>query len=183
MGPFNFEELSKEYIKPETLVWFPGLQEWRAAREIEELGSLFSGNGEPAPPPVPDSQNGSLFTENRESSSSSVPELQNGSLFTENQQPAPLPVPDAQNVGKTPVQPKSWLAESILATIFCCLPFGIAGIVYASKVENRFVAGDIQGSQEASKQAARWTKYSFIAGIIYIAIALIYGISTGFSGY
>ncbi|WP_419184195.1 DUF2752 domain-containing protein [Xiashengella succiniciproducens] len=39
--------------------------------------------------------------------------------------------------------PKTWLGESILVTIFCCLPFGIAGIVNASKVESRFYAGEI----------------------------------------
>ena len=32
--------------------------------------------------------------------------------------------------------PKTWLVESILVTLFCCLPFGIAGIVNASKVES-----------------------------------------------
>jgi len=32
--------------------------------------------------------------------------------------------------------PKSWLVESILVTLFCCLPFGIAGIVNASRVES-----------------------------------------------
>src|SRR4029079_6010877 len=36
--------------------------------------------------------------------------------------------------------PKSWLAESILVTLFCCMPFGIAGIVNASRVESRFYA-------------------------------------------
>lgn len=30
------------------------------------------------------------------------------------------------------VCPKTWMAESILVTVFCCLPFGIAGIVFAS---------------------------------------------------
>ena len=30
------------------------------------------------------------------------------------------------------VQPKTWLVESILVTLFCCLPFGIVGIVNAA---------------------------------------------------
>ena len=37
-------------------------------------------------------------------------------------------------------QPKNWLVESILVTIFCCLPFGIAGIVFASQVNSKFAA-------------------------------------------
>lgn len=36
------------------------------------------------------------------------------------------------------VCPKTWMAESILVTVFCCLPFGIAGIVFASKVSSLY---------------------------------------------
>lgn len=72
------------------------------------------------------------------------------------------------------VCPKTWLAESILATLFCCLPFGIVGIVKASQVESRFRGGDYNGALQSSKDAAKWTKWSVItAGIIYV----IYGIS------
>ena len=35
---------------------------------------------------------------------------------------------------ETNVCPKTWMAESILVTILCCLPFGIIGIVNAAKV-------------------------------------------------
>ncbi|MES2882212.1 MAG: CD225/dispanin family protein, partial [Bacteroidota bacterium] len=40
-----------------------------------------------------------------------------------------------------PQQPKNWLVESILVTIFCCLPFGIVGIVNAAQVNSKFAAG------------------------------------------
>ncbi len=78
--------------------------------------------------------------------------------------------------------PKSYLAESILVTIFCCLPFGIAGIVNAANVESRFYAGDIQGAQRASAQAKKWTMWSLwsavIIGVIYIFfIVLVASIS------
>jgi len=33
--------------------------------------------------------------------------------------------------GSKPVMPKSWFVESILVTLFCCLPFGVVGVVYA----------------------------------------------------
>jgi len=70
-------------------------------------------------------------------------------------------------------QPKTWLVESILVTLFCCLPFGIAGIVFASKVESRYNAGDITGAIAASKDAGKWTKISFVVGI---AGMIVYGI-------
>lgn len=34
--------------------------------------------------------------------------------------------------------PKTWLVESILVTCLCCLPFGIVGIVNATKVESAY---------------------------------------------
>lgn len=43
--------------------------------------------------------------------------------------------------------PKTWLIESILVTLFCCLPLGIVGVVNATRVESRFYAGDIEGVQ------------------------------------
>ncbi|MGB4205819.1 MAG: CD225/dispanin family protein [Bacteroidales bacterium] len=67
--------------------------------------------------------------------------------------------------------PKTWLVESILVTLFCCLPFGIVGIVYAAKVESRFYAGDIVGANRAAAEAKKWTTISFWIGI---AAGLIY---------
>lgn len=78
--------------------------------------------------------------------------------------------------------PKSWLVESILVTLFCCLPFGIVGIVNASRVESRFYAGDIDGANRASAEAGKWTKIAFWIGIavgVLYAILMIAGV--GFS--
>ena len=61
--------------------------------------------------------------------------------------------------------PKNWLVESILVTIFCCIPFGIAGIVFASQVNTKWAAGDYDGAEKSSKDAARWTKLGFWIGL------------------
>ncbi len=57
--------------------------------------------------------------------------------------------------------PKNWLIESILVTCFCCLPFGIAGIIYAIKVEAAFYAGNIEEAQDYANNAKKWTTYGF----------------------
>ena len=41
---------------------------------------------------------------------------------------------DYNPLDSKPECPKTWMVESVLATIFCCLPFGIVGIINASKV-------------------------------------------------
>ncbi|MGM0407592.1 MAG: CD225/dispanin family protein [Bacteroidota bacterium] len=79
--------------------------------------------------------------------------------------------------------PKTWLVESILVTLFCCLPFGIAGIVNAAKVESRFYAGDIEGAKRSSADAKKWTTISFWIGIAVGIIYLIIGIAGAASGY
>lgn len=76
--------------------------------------------------------------------------------------------------------PKTWLVESILVTILCCLPFGIAGIVNASKVESLFYAGDYDGALRASREAGKWTKIGFWIGIVYVFIILFITIGSLF---
>jgi len=72
--------------------------------------------------------------------------------------------------------PKSWLTESILVTLFCCLPFGIVGIVHAAKVESRFYARDYDGAFKASEEAKKWTTLGFwlglVVGIIYLVVVI-----------
>lgn len=71
------------------------------------------------------------------------------------------------------VCPKTWMVESILVTLFCCLPFGIAGIVFASKVSSLYAAGNYEASLQASKDAGKWTKIGFIVGLVVGVIYLI----------
>ena len=74
------------------------------------------------------------------------------------------------------VCPKTWMAESILVTVFCCLPFGIAGIVLASKVSSLYAAGNYEAALQASKDAGKWTKIGFIVGLVVIVLyLLVYG--------
>jgi len=75
---------------------------------------------------------------------------------------------------ETQKPPKTWLVQSILVTLFCCLPFGIAGIVNAAKVESRFYGKDYEGAIRASQNAKKWTMVSFVVGFI---IGLLYIIS------
>jgi hypothetical protein len=48
-GPFSLEELKKEKITKETLIWFQGLDDWKPARDIDEIIEIF----ELIPPPIP----------------------------------------------------------------------------------------------------------------------------------
>ena len=68
------------------------------------------------------------------------------------------------------VQPKNWLIESIVITIFCCMPFGIVGIVLSSLVDKYWREGDKEVAIKLSNEAGKWVKYGFIFGLIVGAI-------------
>src|SRR5690554_757471 len=87
----------------------------------------------------------------------------------ENQITTPPPPPQSN----IPVRPKTWLVESILVTILCCLPFGIVGIVYAAKVNSLYDQGLYSEADRSSKNAKRWTTIGLIAGIIYLIFVII----------
>ena len=70
--------------------------------------------------------------------------------------------------------PKNYLVESILVTIFCCLPFGIAGIVFAAQVNSKFESGDIEGAKKSSAEAKKWMKWGLISGLIVIILYIIF---------
>lgn len=75
----------------------------------------------------------------------------------------------------TPLEmpPKNWLVESILVTIFCCLPLGIVGIINATKVESLWVAGQREAAFKASQEAGKWVKIAFFSGIVIIGLYLL----------
>ena len=83
----------------------------------------------------------------------------------ENQGTAP---PVKENQGTAP--PKTWLIESILVTLFCCLPLGIVGIINASKVESAHYAGDHQRAQNCSRTAGKFTKIGFWVSLGFIIL-------------
>jgi hypothetical protein len=86
------------------------------------------------------------------------------------------PNPGAPNGGMNPggPPPKNWLVESILVTIFCCLPFGIVGIINAAAVNSKYAAGDYAGALESSKQAGKWTKIGLFVGLGLIVLYFVF---------
>ena len=91
--------------------------------------------------------------------------------------PPPPPPPGATG-GDAP--PDNHLAKAIISTILCCLPLGIVAIVYASSVNGKFMAGDLAGAREASRNASNWGNWSIgvglVVGILYFMLVVVAGI-------
>ena len=62
-----------------------------------------------------------------------------------------------------------------MCTVLCCLPFGIASIVYSTKVSGLWAQGRYAEAQTAAGNAKKWAIIGAIAGpIIYVILTVIY---------
>lgn len=69
--------------------------------------------------------------------------------------------------------PPTYLVWSILATLLCCLPLGVVGIVYATQVENEWNLGKYAEAYKKSRLAKNWTIASAVTGVLSGLIYLV----------
>ena len=56
--------------------------------------------------------------------------------------------------------------KSIIATVCCCVPFGIVGIIYATRVDAFLKAGNRAAAEDASKKASLWSNLAIGIGVV-----------------
>ncbi len=111
---------------------------WREGQgEWQSLGQLF---GAVTPPPV----SGASFA---------PPAL------------SPAGAPGFGGVNLPPAKPNNNLVPAILVTLFCCLPFGIASIVFAAQVDSKYAAGDYAGADASLAKSKLWMWWAFGVGL------------------
>jgi hypothetical protein len=105
--------------------------------------------------------------------------------------PAIPPVPPATaaagpySATPPPPKPANYLVWAILATLLCCLPFGIVGIIFAAQVDSKYSAGDFTGAQISSGRAKLWSWLAFgigLLGIVAYIGMMIAGVAMGVFG-
>jgi hypothetical protein len=69
-----------------------------------------------------------------------------------------------------------YLVFSILITLFCCLPLGIVGIVFASKANSLKARGDYAAALAASNTAKTWCWIGFGVGLALLVVSVIFAI-------
>ena len=89
-----------------------------------------------------------------------------GEAYRESAQPIPFSSAPAP-------MPKTYLAESILVTLFCCLPLGIPAIVKSAQVSSAYGSGNYSLAKQYSTEAAYWVKLSAILGGIGVALYIL----------
>lgn len=71
-----------------------------------------------------------------------------------------------------------WFWQSIVATVLCCLPLGIVGIVKASQAKSAIDVGNGQLAQKRAGEARTWTLISAGAGVLFYLIYFAAGIGS-----
>ncbi len=104
---------------------------------------------------------GSYFTD---SAAPSQP-VQSGSVYSA----APTAAAPAKNPNTL------WLILNIVATLCCCLPVGVAGIVFAALGTGSYNKGDYADSDKKANIA----KILFIVGVVVGIITIVIGFATG----
>ena len=168
-GPVSLEELRAAPLDPYTLVWREGMPDWEPARRMSELADLFdhpSPGALSTPPPPPGKSVTEPSYRSRGDSDAAGERLDD--LRPARRQTFHDPM------GGAPA--KAWLLESILATVLCCMPFGIPGIVNAAKVEAYNASGDFTRAEHHSREAKKWTLIALGIGLLfYGGYAAVFG--------
>ena len=176
-GPIDAAQLPAFGVTTKTLVWCEGMANWQAAGEIPELASFFAAK-QPEIPVQPQMQPGTPTQPQMQQQVQ--PQPMNINNFQQAQQPMNTQPPFQQpNNQQMPPQPDNYLVWAILVTVLCCLPFGVASIIYSVKVGSLYAQGDYNGAVDASQKAKKFAMIGGIGGLVFIIVYVIFMIIAG----
>ena len=168
-GPFEPSELLAHGLTVNSLVWGEGMPNWTSASQIPELMALLGGQtfnpGNmdtqlPQTPPMGETQLPQVPPFGGQQQQPTQPTT----YGTPNQPYAPPQYGPSNNQPQN-MMPKTWLTESIIATLVCSLCCGasvftlITGIIaifQANGVKTKFNSGDYAGANKKSASAKMW---------------------------
>lgn len=96
--------------------------------------------------------------------------------------PPPPPPPYGAYGGGYGLQgapPPNYLVWAILSTVLCCLPLGVASIVFAAQVNSKWAMGDVAGARTSSDKAKKFAIWSAIAWVPVAIIGIIFRFAAG----
>jgi hypothetical protein len=94
--------------------------------------------------------------------------------------PPPLPPPFPYGAaGAQSYPPANYLVWAILSTVLCCLPLGIASIVFSTQVNSKWAMGDVAGAQAASGKAKKFAIWGAIVGVVVDILSVVLVVALG----
>lgn len=147
-GPVPLDRLAEHGVTRNTMIWCDGMANWQRADSVPEVREWFDAH-------TADTTT-AAGNATAQSADFSNPYAQN------NGAPA---YTTPQNQGYMPC-PNDYLVWSVLATICCCLPFGIVAIVKSCNVGKFYRRGMYDAALLASEDAKKWCLISLVVGLI-----------------
>ena len=152
-GPVSLEELralaSQGRIVGTTLVWSEGMDEWKQASQAIES---FPQSAMAPPPPA--------------------------SPYGAQPSPYSPPVSLGASPAGDPGEPiPNFLPWSIAATVLCCMPAGVAAIIYSAKANTAKAAGNFNEARESANTAKIWLGVSVGIGVLVGILAIFAGLA------
>ena len=161
VGPITEAQFRNHGVTAQTYVWTSGMAEWLPAGRVPALAHLFAQQA-PGQQPYQQPYQQQPYQQPYQQPQYQQPQYQ--------QQPCQQPS----------VCPPTYLAWSIIATLLCCLPFGIVAIVYASKVSGLWAQGRYDEAQRASNTAKNWVIASALTGVAWVIVSFAFGFMSTF---
>jgi hypothetical protein len=93
--------------------------------------------------------------------------------------PPPPPPPPYGAAGAQGYPPANYLVWAILCTVLCCLPLGIASIVFSTQVNSKWSMGDVTGAQAASGKAKKFAMWGAVIGVIVDIVSVVFSLALG----
>jgi hypothetical protein len=160
-GPVSDDDLrrmaAEGSLKPSDLVWREGMSDWLPASEA--TGFQFGSPAAPAAPSAPPTY------------------AQQPPSYA--QQSSPY-APPAASLDMGPPIP-DYLPWSIAATLLCCLPAGIAAIVFSVQANSAKNAGNFDEARRKAGQAKTWLYVSVGVGLV-VGLLYLFAIIGGMAG-
>ena len=180
-GPFEPSELLLHGLTVNSLVWCEGMPNWTSASQVPELMALLSGQtfnpGNidtqlPQMPPI-----GGDATQLPQVPPFGGQQPTQPTTYgqgTTNQPYAPPQYGPSNNQPQN-MMPKTWLTESILATVaslLCCfnwvgLATGVFAIFNAFNVKSKYLKGDTTGANKNSSTAKLFMLITIVVGVAW----------------
>lgn len=79
--------------------------------------------------------------------------------------------------GGAPGSVPNYLIPAIVS-LFCCMPLGIVGVIFAAQVNGKVASGDMAGALDASKKAKLFSYLALGLGSAFIIIYIIFLVLT-----
>lgn len=188
VGPFEPNELLLHGLTVNSLVWCEGMTNWTSASQVPELMALLSGqtfnpgNVDTQLPPVPPMGQTPLPQVPPFGGTQQPPTqpTTTGTPYgpgTPNQPYAPPQYgPSTNQTNPQQIMPKTWLTESVIATVVCCMCCGASyfglipgaiAIFNAWGSKTCYTKGDINGANKKSASAKMWFYITLIVGVVF----------------